>query len=173
VQKKSLVDNGNLELMRFSTADLCDQYAEQLQIADPGLRDFGGLQAFSGLIVTLKVFEDSALLRTALTAAGLGRVLVVDGSASVRCALLDRPLAELALQNGWAGVVVNGCVRHTAALVELAIGIKALAAHPLKSFKHGVGEHGIPLRFAGVHFLPSQYLYADEDGLVVATKALV
>ena len=159
--------------MPVSTADLCDRYAEQLQIADPGLRDFGGLQAFSGLIVTLKVFEDSSLLRVALSAAGLGRVLVVDGSASIRCALLDRPLAELALQNGWAGLVINGCVRHTAALAELAIGIKALAAHPLKSFKHGIGEQDIPLRFAGVHFLPGQYLYADEDGLLVAAKTLV
>ncbi|HYQ90778.1 MAG TPA: ribonuclease E activity regulator RraA [Candidatus Competibacteraceae bacterium] len=159
--------------MPSSTAALCDQYAEQLQIADPGLRNFGGRQAFSGSIVTLKVFEDSTLLRTSLTATGLGRVLVVDGGASVRCALLDRSLAELALENGWAGVVINGCVRHTATLAELAIGIKALAAHPLKSFKHGVGEHDIPLRFAGVHFLPGQYLYADEDGLVVAARALV
>jgi regulator of ribonuclease activity A len=159
--------------MPVSTAALCDQYAEQLQIADPGLRDFGGLQAFSGLIVTLKVFEDSTLLRTTLAAAGVGRVLVVDGGASVRCALLDRSLVELALENGWAGVVINGCIRHTAALAKLAIGIKALAAHPLKSFKHGIGEQDIPLRFAGVHFLPGQYLYADEDGLVVAAKALV
>jgi len=131
------------------------------------------LHAFSGSFVTLKVFEDSSLLRVVLSAGGLDRVLVVDGSASIRCALLDRPLAELAVQNGWAGVVINGCVRHTAALAGLAIGIKALAAHPLKSFKHGVGEHDIPLRFAGVHFLPGQYLYADEDGLVVAAKTLL
>jgi regulator of ribonuclease activity A len=158
--------------MVFKTADLCDRYAEQLQIAEPGLRDFGGLKAFSGAIVTLKVFEDSALVRATLETSGAGQVLVVDGGGSLHCALLDRPLAELATQNGWAGMVIHGCVRHCADLAGIAVGIKALAVHPLKSFKHGVGQQGGPLRFAGVHFLPGHYLYADEDGLVITEKAL-
>jgi len=158
--------------MVFKTANLCDQYADQLQVAEPGLRDFGGVTVFGGPIVTLKVFEDSTVLRTILETPGAGRVLVVDGGGSIRCALLDRPLAELAAQHGWAGVVINGCVRHVIALAGVAVGIKAVAVHPLKSFKHGGGEQGVPLRFAGVHFLPGHYLYADEDGLVVAEKVL-
>jgi len=159
--------------MDFKTADLCDEYADRLQVAEPVFLDFGGLIAFAGPIVTFKVFEDHAQLQTILAEPGKDRVLVVDGGGSMRCALLDEPLAELAERNGWAGLVINGCVRHSSALAELEIGIKALAVHPLNSLERGGGERDIPLRFAGLHLLPGQFLYADEDGFILAEKALL
>jgi regulator of ribonuclease activity A len=152
--------------MDFKTTDLCDEFSDRLQIAEPVFGDFGGEVMFSGLIVTLKVFEDNSLVRTALGEPGEGRVLVVDGGGSMRCALLGDQLAELAEENDWAGVVVNGCIRDSAAIGELGVGVKALGVHPLKSVKRGVGERDIPVRFAGVNFIPGHYLYADEDGLL-------
>ncbi|NJN48163.1 MAG: ribonuclease E activity regulator RraA [Candidatus Competibacteraceae bacterium] len=159
--------------MEFRTTNLCDAHAERLQIADPILKDFGGRVAFCGPCTTLKVFEDDALVRTTLEEPGQGRVLVVDGGGSLRCALLDAELAEKAHQNGWHGLVVNGCIRHAATLIKLNMGIKALAIHPLHSVKHGVGEQDVPLRFANVQFVPGHYVYADEDGLVVSEEALI
>ncbi len=159
--------------MDFKTADLCDQYADVLQVADPIFADYGGDLAFGGEIVTLKVFEDNSLVRAALQEPGAGRVLVVDGGGSMRCALLGDQLAELAEKNGWAGVVVYGCIRDAADIAEIGIGVKALGTHPLKSIKRGIGERDVPVRFAGVTFRPGHWLYADEDGIVVAERALV
>ncbi|HRD64762.1 MAG TPA: ribonuclease E activity regulator RraA [Candidatus Competibacter sp.] len=158
--------------MEFKTTDLCDEFSDRLQIAEPTFLDYGGEVMFSGRIVTLKVFEDNSLVRTALEEPGEDRVLVVDGGGSMRCALLGDQLAELAEENDWAGVVVNGCIRDSAAIAEISIGVKALGAHPLKSVKRGVGERDIPVRFAGVNFVPGHYLYADEDGLIVSEKPL-
>jgi regulator of ribonuclease activity A len=158
--------------MSFKTTDLCDQYADVVQIAEPLFGDFGGLIAFAGPIVTLKVFEDNSLVRAALEEPGRGRVLVVDGGGSLRCALLGDQLAALAEANDWAGIVVSGCIRDSAAIAELDIGVKALAVYPLKSVKRGVGERDIPVRFAGVNFIPGHHLYADEDGLLVSEKPL-
>lgn len=158
--------------MSFKTTDLCDQYADVVQIAEPLFGDFGGLSAFAGPMVTLKVFEDNSLVRAALEEPGRGRVLVVDGGGSLRCALLGDQLAELAEVNDWAGIVVYGCIRDSAAIAELDIGVKALAVYPLKSVKRGVGERDISVRFAGVNFIPGHHLYADEDGLLVAEKPL-
>ena len=127
---------------------------------------------FCGPIVTLKVFEDNSLVRAVLEEPGDNRVLVVDGGGSMRCALLGDQLAELAEENDWAGVVVNGCIRDSAAISEIEVGVKALGVHPLKSVKRGIGERDIPVRFAGVNFIPGHHLYADEDGLIVSEKPL-
>ena len=159
--------------MDFKTADLCDDYSDVLQIAEPLFGDFGGEMAFGGRIATLKVFEDNSLVRQVLEEPGEGQVLVVDGGGSMRCAWLGDRLAELAEGNGWAGAVIYGCIRDCAALAETGIGIKALGAHPLKSVKRGIGERDVPVRFAGVNFMPGGYLYADEDGIVVSERALV
>ena len=159
--------------MEFKTADLCDQFSAELQVAEPGLRDFGGLIAFHGPVITLKVFEDNSMVRVALEQPGEGRVLVVDGGGSVRCALLGDRLADLALRNGWSGIVVNGCIRDSAAIAKIGIGVKALALNPLKSAKRGLGEHDVPVRFAGVYFMSGEYVYADEDGLLVSKKPLL
>ncbi|HOB60586.1 MAG TPA: ribonuclease E activity regulator RraA [Candidatus Competibacteraceae bacterium] len=166
--------------MDFKTTDLCDeffdlcnQFSDRLQIAEPVFGDYGGEMMFSGPIVTLKVFEDNALVRKVLEEPGEGRVLVVDGGGSTRCALLGDQLAELAEDQGWAGVVVNGCVRDSAAIGEIGIGVKALGVHPLKTIKRNTGERNIPVCFAGVTFMPGHYLYADEDGLLVSEKPLI
>ncbi len=166
--------------MDFKTTDLCDehfdlcnQFSDRLQIAEPIFNDYGGEMMFSGAIVTLKVFEDNTLVRKVLEEPGEDRVLVVDGGGSTRCALLGDQLAELAEDNGWAGVVVNGCIRDSAVVAEMGIGVKAIGTHPLKSVKRNSGERDIPVCFAGITFRPGYYLYADEDGMLVSEQPLI
>ncbi|HLF97818.1 MAG TPA: ribonuclease E activity regulator RraA [Methylococcaceae bacterium] len=161
-------------MTHFSTADLCDRYAEggHIQIAEPVFRAFGAIPAFSGPIVTLKVFEDNVLLRETLEGKSDGGVLVVDGGGSHRCALFGEDLARLAMDNGWSGIVVYGCIRDSAAIGTLPLGVRALHTHPLKSRKHGHGERDVLVTFAGVNFRTGSYLYADEDGLLVAPQPL-
>ena len=158
--------------MSCATADLCDAHPD-LKVCAPLFRDFGAQCEFHGRIATLKVFEDNALVRNTLELPGEGRVLVVDGGGSLRCALVGGNLGELAVRNGWVGILVNGCVRDSAELAALPLGLRALAAHPRRSAKglHG-GEFGTPVEFAGVRFLPGDWLYADADGIVLAPQAI-
>jgi len=158
--------------MTFHTTDLSDKYGERVQIAEPIFRHYGKRVHFAGPIATLKVFEDNTLVRAALETAGHGRVLVVDGGGSLRCALVGGQLGELAVQNGWSGIVVWGCVRDTAELAAHEVGVLALAAHPRKSVKRGEGAKDLALHFAGASFTPGWWLYADEDGLLVAPEPL-
>lgn len=158
--------------MTFATTDLCDDHAEKLKIAEPLFGDFGGVNAFAGPISTVQCFEDNSLVRAALEEPGNGRVLVVDGGGSRRCALLGGNLAKLAEDNGWTGVIVNGCLRDRDEIMACKVGVKALAAHPLKSNKRGLGDRDVPVRFAGIQFVPGEYLYADLDGIVVSETAL-
>ena len=158
--------------MQAKTVDLCDQYADQLQVATPIFHDYGGKLAFCGPISTVQVHEDNVLVRAALEEPGNGRVLIVDGGGSLRCALVGDQLAALGLGNGWAGVVINGCIRDIAALAGLLFGVKALAANPLRSAKRGTGARDIQVVFAGLTCTPGHYLYADEDGIVVAGQPL-
>ncbi|HEY0178142.1 MAG TPA: ribonuclease E activity regulator RraA [Dokdonella sp.] len=154
--------------MTAATTDLCDADAD-LQVCAPVFRDYGGRVAFFGPIATLKVFEDNALVAATLEQRGDARVLVVDGGGSLRCALVGGRLGRLAADNGWAGLVVYGCVRDSAELASVPIGIKALATHPRRSVKglHG-GQAQCALEFAGVRFEPGALLHADADGIVVA-----
>ena len=154
--------------MSYATTDLTDSHPEAFQVAEPIFRDFGGRLAFHGPMVTLKLFEDNALVRGTLETPGEGRVLVVDGGGSLRCALLGDQLAELAVRNTWAGVVVYGCIRDSEAIGGLPLGVKALATHPVKSIKRGEGQRDIPVRFAGIQFRPGAWLYADGDGLILS-----
>ncbi|TFZ83524.1 ribonuclease E activity regulator RraA [Candidatus Macondimonas diazotrophica] len=154
--------------MSYATTDLTDAHPEAFQVAEPIFRDFGGRLAFHGPMVTLKLFEDNALVRGTLETPGEGRVLVVDGGGSLRCALLGDQLAELAVRNAWAGVVVYGCIRDSEAIGGLPLGVKALATHPVKSIKRGEGQRDIPVRFAGIQFRPGAWLYADGDGLILS-----
>jgi regulator of ribonuclease activity A len=157
----------------FTTPDLCDQFPQYVHAAAPIFRDWGALRSFAGMIETVRVFEDNALVRQALETAGQGRVLVVDGGGSVRCALLGGRLAALAHENGWSGIVVHGCVRDSAELAHIPVGVKALHAVPMKSGKTGTGQRGIPVSFAGVTFAPGACLYADGDGVLVADRDLL
>lgn len=162
----------NVAAMSFTTADLCDDFSPSLQVAEPVFRDFGLRRAFSGAVATVKCHEDNSLVRQVLERPGEGRVLVVDGGGSLRCALVGDGLAALAVENGWSGVVVFGCVRDSAELARIDFGIKALATHPRKSEKRGVGQEQVEVRFAGVTFRPGAHLYADDDGIVVAEESL-
>lgn len=156
----------------MKTADLYDAHGDDLQVADPIFRDFGGWPAFSGPIVTLKVYEDNSRVRTALEEQGEGRVLVVDGAGSTRRALLGDRLASLAAANGWSGVVIYGAIRDVEEIEKLPIGVKALATTPRKTEKRNTGERDRVVHFAGVTFTPGHHLYADRDGVVVAPNAL-
>jgi regulator of ribonuclease activity A len=157
----------------FTTPDLCDEYGAEVQVADPVFRDFGGVRRFAGVIETLRVHDDNALVHDVLAAEGRGRVLVVDGGGSLRCALFGGRLAALAQINGWSGVVVNGCVRDCPEIAATAIGVKALQLSPRRSGKTGAGERSVALNFAGVTLRPGGYLYADEDGVIVAERDLL
>jgi regulator of ribonuclease activity A len=152
----------------MTTADLSDALGDALQVAQPLFRDFGGRLAFAGPISTVKVHEDNALVRKALEEPGAGRVLVVDGGGSLRCALLGDNLAALGAKNGWAGVVIWGCVRDADVLRTLDFGVKALATHPRRSGKTGAGARDVTIRFGDVEWRPGAHLAADLDGVVVA-----
>jgi regulator of ribonuclease activity A len=159
--------------MEIQTADLCDAHEGQLHIVSPIFRSYGGHTAFGGPIETLKVFEDNSLVRAALESPGNGQVLVIDGGASMRCALVGDQLALLGVKNGWAGVIVYGCIRDSKAISTMPIGVFALGTHPLKSIKKGAGDRDIKVTFGGVTFEPGHYVYADEDGVVVSGARLL
>jgi len=159
--------------MAFATTDLCDEFGAEVSVAEPLLGDWGGAGSFAGPIETLRVFEDNALVRQTLEGPGQGRVLVVDGGGSLRTALVGGSLAALAHRNGWAGLVVHGCIRDAAEIAATPIGVKALGAIPRKSAKAGAGARGVPVTFAGVTFFSGAHLYADRDGIVVADRNLL
>ena len=153
-----------------STTDLSDEHGLHARVLEAVFLDYGGVVPFSGPIVTVWAYEDNTQVRAQLELPGQGRVLVVDGGGSRRCALLGGNLAKLAEKNGWTGIVVNGCVRDRAEIAETKIGVKALGHMPRKSEKRGVGAADVPVTFAGVTFRPGDYLYADLDGVVVVPK---
>jgi regulator of ribonuclease activity A len=163
---------GELSIMTLPTADLCDRHDGKARVVAPMFHSYGGRRAFHGTIATLKLFEDNSLVRRVLGTPAHDRVLVVDGGGSLRCALVGDQLARLAVANGWPGLLVYGCIRDCAAVGRMDLGVLALATHPRKSVKQGIGEADIPVTFGGVTFVPGQYLYADEDGVIVSDAAL-
>ncbi len=159
--------------MEFKTADLYDQHEDSLRVCAPLFRDFGGLRRFSGPIATVKCFEDNSQVKAVLAEPGAGKVLVVDAGGSMRCAMLGDMIAASAVQNGWQGVVMFGCIRDSADIAGMTLGVKALATNPRKSQKRGEGQRDIPVSFADIRFQPGDFLYADEDGIVVAGEPLI
>ncbi|WP_026819862.1 ribonuclease E activity regulator RraA [Arthrobacter castelli] len=153
--------------MSVSTADLYDERGEELQSVATQFLLFGGRTAFSGPVRTVRCFEDNVVLKSVLSTQGDGAVLVVDGAGSLNRALMGDMIAELAVDNGWAGVIINGAVRDRAALAQLPLGVKALGSNPRKSVKDGAGEKDVPVRFDGVDFRPGATVYCDEDGILV------
>lgn len=157
--------------LEFATCDLCDAHKNDVsghfRVLPPVFKDFGALQKFSGEIVTVKCFEDNTHVKAAVDSPGAGRVLVVDGGASLRRALLGGNLGAAAAKNGWAGVVIDGCVRDVAELAQCAVGIRALATMPLPTEKRGEGQRDVAVQIQGVWVRPGDWLYADEDGIVV------
>ncbi|MGA7982695.1 MAG: ribonuclease E activity regulator RraA [Chromatiaceae bacterium] len=153
--------------------DLCDRFDARVSVCDPVFRDFGGLQRFAGAISTVKCFEDNSLVKSALGQPGNGRALVVDAGGSLRCAMLGDLLAASAVSNGWRGVLMYGCVRDCAEISAMPLGIKALGVHPRKSVKRGEGQRDVAVRFAGAAFGPGDFVYCDEDGILVSAVQLV
>lgn len=163
--------------MLFSSCDLCDDHEDllglgTLQVLPPVFRSYGQSPAFSGPAVTLKVFEDNALVRAALEQPGLGKVLVVDGGGSLRCGMVGGNLAKLAETNGWNGIIVFGCVRDVDELNACAVGIRALGLHPQRSVRKGLGETNLNVTIVGVMVRPGDWIYADADGVLVSREPL-
>ena len=158
--------------MQFNTADLYDRFEDQLRVCDPVFRDFGGRTAFHGRVVTAKCFEDNTQVKAILAGTGTGRVLVVDAGGSLRCAMLGDLIAADAVKNGWAGVILYGCIRDSSQIAAMNLGVKALATHPRKSVRRGEGQRDCPVSFAGVRFAPGDWVYADADGVLVADRSL-
>ncbi|GFG53742.1 S-adenosylmethionine--2-demethylmenaquinone methyltransferase [Mycolicibacterium agri] len=149
------------------TADLVDEIGADVRSCDLQLRQFGGRSQFAGPITTVKCFEDNTLLKSVLSEPGNGAVLVVDGDGSLHTALVGDLIAGLGVDNGWAGLIINGAVRDSAALRTLDIGIKALGTNPRKSGKTGEGQRDVAVDFGGVVFVPGHIAYSDDDGIVV------
>jgi regulator of ribonuclease activity A len=157
----------------FKTADLCDLHSDSIQICEPLLQSFGGVNNFSGRVSTVKCFEDNTLVRETVFQKSEGGVLVVDAGGSRRCAMMGDMLAEAAIEHGWSGVIMYGCIRDSADITGMPLGVKALGTHPLKSEKKGFGERDVVVCFAGVKFTPGDYVYADEDGILCSKIPLV
>lgn len=158
--------------MPRSICDLADDHPQRVQIGEPIFRDFGALRTFHGPITTLRCFEDNALLRQVLSTPGQARVMIVDGGASLKRALVGDKLAELMIANGWAGILVNGAARDVENLRSMSVAVRALNICPAKPAQTGIGELDVVVRFAGVTFRPGDWLYADENGLIVSDAPL-
>ncbi|KXH79772.1 ribonuclease E activity regulator RraA [Sporosarcina sp. HYO08] len=159
--------------MSIKTADLCDDYANELIVCSIAFHSYGKHKRFSGPIETVKVLEDNVLVKEALQTVPAGSVLVVDGSGSRRCALMGDRLGEIAESRKLAGVIIHGCIRDSAQIGEQEIGVMAIGTNPLKSAKHGKGQQNIHLEFGDVEWIPGHYVYADEDGVVISSRQLV
>lgn len=161
----------------FATCDLCDVHKNDtdgdFRVLPPVFKSFGGRGKFAGQVSTVKCFEDNTLVKAAVDSPGLGRVLVVDGGASLRRALVGGNLGKAAARNGWAGVLVDGCVRDSAELAECDVGIRALALMPLPTEKRNEGQSDVAVQVQGVWVRPGDWLYADEDGIVLSSRPLV
>lgn len=161
----------------FVTCDLLDENPDT-QVISPSIdgkyfKNFGGRNAFGGEVVTVKCFEDNSRVKELLATDGQGKVLVVDGGASMRCALMGDLIGDSAVENNWAGVIIYGCVRDVDALAQLDLGVQALAAIPQKSNRKGAGETGLELSFGGVTIAQGNFIYADNNGILVSNQPLI
>lgn len=161
----------------FSTPDLCDVHENNasvgLTVLDGIFNSYGAVKQFSGQVVTIKCFEDNSVVKKLLDEPGKGRVIVMDGGGSLRRAILGDMLAANAANNGWAGLVINGCIRDCDEIAAINIGVKALNTHPMKTEKRGLGDLNVPVTFAGQTIYPDDYLYADNNGILISKTALL
>ena len=166
-------EQGRNQAMDWTTPDLYDAYGDSIQTLLPLLDHFGGQTEFFGEIVTVKCFEDNSVVKEQAHQPGEGRVMVVDGGGSLRCALMGDQIAQTAMENGWAGVLIHGCVRDVEIMMEMDWGIMAMAAIPRKSTRRGEGQLNIPVQFGEVNFRPGDWMYADLNGVVVSERHLL
>ena len=157
----------------ISTPDLCDQFDQQVDVAQPLFRHFGGKSQAHGKITTVACFEDNSLVAEQVKLPGNGGVLVVDGSGSMRFSLLGDQLAAAAIDNAWSAILINGCIRDVEVIKPMPLVVMALASIPKKTVKAGQGHLNVPVSFAGVTFKPGAYLYADQTGLLVSDHNLL
>lgn len=153
--------------MTFATSDLFDEHADTARTLGSPLADFGGLRQFSGKAVTVRCFEDNSIVKELAGQPGAGRVLVVDGGGSLRCALMGDMIARNAQENGWEGAIIFGAVRDRVELTTIRLGIKALGSTPRKSVRLGAGERDVVVVINGVAIKPDDIVYADEDGVII------
>ncbi len=159
-------------MTQYITPDLCDEYPDLVQVVEPMFNNFGGKDNFGGQIVTVKCHEDNSKVKELVDTDGTGKVMVVDGGGSLRHALLGDMLAEKAVNNGWEGLVIYGCIRDVDVIMQTDLGVQALATNPLKTDKRGLGDVDVPVKFGGVSFKPGDYIYADNNGIVVSSEKL-
>ena len=159
--------------MTFKTADLSDANEGKLQIARPGLHNFGGKRQFHGEMVTIRADGDFSRVREQVNLPANGMVLVIDNDAALDCAMIGDLLADAALKNGWSGVIVNGCIRDAADIAQMEIGVRALAANPQRGARQDRGEVNVEVEFLGAVFRPGEYLYSDEDGILLSPVPLI
>ena len=158
--------------MKYLTPDLCDRYPDLVRVVEPIFKNYGGKSSFGGQIVTIKCHEDNSVVKETAGTAGNGKIIVVDGGGSLRRALLGDLIAENAVQNGWEGFIIYGCIRDVDDISTMNLGVKALNTNPLKTEKKGIGDLNIPVSFGGVTFKPGEYVYADSNGIIVSSKPL-
>ncbi|GAA5140819.1 putative 4-hydroxy-4-methyl-2-oxoglutarate aldolase [Thalassotalea piscium] len=152
--------------------DLCDQYPDEVQVLAQQFNHYGKIKVFYGQVVTIECFEDNSLVKSTLAQDGAGKVLIVNGGGLTRKALLGDLIAKSAIKNNWEGVIINGFIRDVATINSLNIGVKALGATPLKTQKRGLGDFNIPITIAGVSIHPNNWVYADENGVLIANEQL-
>ncbi len=158
--------------MDYNTSELCDLFADSVDVVEPMFISYGGRASYGGEITTIKCFESRGLIEQLLTSNGAGKVLLVDGGGSTRRALIDYGLAQLAVENDWEGIVCYGSVRDVDSLEDLDIGIHAIGAIPVGADFESIGDIDIPVNFAGVTFLPEDHLYADNTGIILSPEPL-
>ena len=158
---------------KFKTADLCDDYSDDLVILSQEFKSYGKVSSFCGIISTIKCFNDNSMVREAVNTDGSNKVLVVDGEGSTECALLGDMLAETAFKNNWSGIIINGCIRDSDIIASIDLGVFALSTIPIKSVKKGIGENEVNISFMNTTFKPGEYIYADLDGIIISEKELV
>jgi regulator of ribonuclease activity A len=159
--------------MNVSTPDLCDAYPDLARILEPIFKNYGGKTSFGGEIVTVKCFEDNSRVKENAGKPGVGKVMVVDGGGSLKKALLGDLIAEAALNNGWEGFIIYGCIRDVEPISTMKIGVKALNSIPLKTQRKGEGENNVQITFGGVTFNAGEYVYADSTGIIVSSDPLL
>lgn len=158
--------------MEYNTSEICDLYPDLVDVVEPIFSNFGSIASFGGLVVTLKCHEDLGLIEQTLETDGTGKVLVIDGGGSLRRALIDINLCELAYDNDWEGILCYGSVRDVDAFDDYELGIQAIASIPVAADHQGTGELNIPVNFGGVTFMPGDYVYADNTGVVLSSENL-
>lgn len=158
--------------MNYVTPDLCDAFPDLIQAVDSIFKNYGGRHSFGGEIVTVKCFEDNSKVKELVATDGTGKVMVVDAGGSMRRACLGDMLAEKAAENGWQGILIYGCIRDVDIIANTELGVQALGTHPIKTDKRDIGDVNIPVTFAGVTFIPGQYIYADNNGVIVSPQKL-